>query len=134
MGSRIAVVSLAFVVVGALATPTAGAHDEVSSAAGHAAEDAVVHTVAQERALDAHTRVVTSADSKAAAAAVAVAGAPQDGGQWGPVVDWPVVGVHVALLPNGKVLAYDSVGDNATESYPVQDHTRHGVGSCDGFA
>ena len=122
MGSRIAVVSLAFVVVGALAAPTAGAHDEVSSAAGHAAEDAVVHTVAQERALDAHTRVVTSADSKAAAAAVA--GAPQDGGQWGPVVDWPVVGVHVALLPNGKVLAYDSVGDNATESYPVQDHTR----------
>ena len=122
MGSRIAVVSLAFVVVGALAAPTAGAHDEVSSAAGHAAEDAVVHTVAQERALDAHTRVVTSADSKAAAAAVA--GAPQDVGQWGPVVDWPVVGVHVALLPNGKVLAYDSVGDNATESYPVQDHTR----------
>src|SRR6478752_8950208 len=122
MGSRIAVVSLAFVVVGALAAPTAGAHDEVSSAAGHAAEDAVVHTVAQERALDAHTRLVTSADSKAAAAAVA--GAPQDVGQWGPVVDWPVIGVHVALLPNGKVLAYDSVGDNATESYPVQDHTR----------
>jgi hypothetical protein len=45
-------------------------------------------------------------------------------GQWGPVVDWPVVGVHVALLPNGKVLAYDSIGDNATETYPVQDHTR----------
>ena len=45
-------------------------------------------------------------------------------GEWGPVVDWPVVGVHVALLPNGKVLAYDSIGDNATETYPVQDHTR----------
>ena len=45
-------------------------------------------------------------------------------GQWGPVVDWPVVGVHVALLENGKVLAYDSVGDNAAESYPVHDHTR----------
>ena len=44
--------------------------------------------------------------------------------QWGPVVDWPVVGVHVALLPNGKVLAYDSIGDNATETYPVHDHTR----------
>ncbi len=35
-----------------------------------------------------------------------------------------MVGVHVALLPNGKVLAYDSVGDNATETYPVHDHTR----------
>ena len=45
-------------------------------------------------------------------------------GQWGPVIDWPVVAVHMALLANGKVLAYDSMGDNATESYPVQDHTR----------
>ena len=45
-------------------------------------------------------------------------------GQWGPVVDWPVVAVHAALLPNGKVLAYDSIGDKATETYPVQDHTR----------
>jgi hypothetical protein len=35
-----------------------------------------------------------------------------------------VVGVHVALLPNGKVLAYDSVGDNATETYPVHNFTR----------
>ena len=32
--------------------------------------------------------------------------------------------MHVALLPNGKVPAYDSIGDNATETYPVQDHTR----------
>src|SRR4051794_36041883 len=98
------------------------AHDDVSSAAGHEAEDAVTHTAAQERALDAHTRVATAADAKAAAALVAAA--PQDVGQWGPVVDWPVIGVHVALLPNGKVLAYDSIGDNATESYAVQDHTR----------
>src|SRR6478752_9503693 len=122
MGSRIAVVSLAFVVVGALAAPTAGAHDEVSSAAGHGAEDAVVHTAAQESALDAHTRAVTATEVGAAAAAVS--SAPQDVGEWGPVVDWPVVGVHVALLANGKVLAYDSIGDHATESYPVQDHTR----------
>src|SRR5256885_2128921 len=118
MGSAL----LACVVVGALAVPPARAHDEVATAAGHAAEDAVVHTAAQERALGAHTRTVTAADASAAAAVVA--GAPQDVGEWGPVVDWPVVGVHVALLPNGKVLAYDSIGDNATESYPVQDHTR----------
>jgi hypothetical protein len=72
--------------------------------------------------LGAHTRVVTRRAANAAAAAVG--GAPQDVGEWGPVVDWPVVGVHVALLPNGKVLAYDSIGDHATETYPVQDHTR----------
>src|SRR5919202_2954584 len=52
------------------------------------------------------------------------AGGLDETGRWGPVVPWPVVGVHVALLPNGKVLAYDSIGDNATETYPVQDHTR----------
>src|SRR4051812_35969561 len=57
-------------------------------------------------------------------ARAADAGPPQDVGEWGPVVQWPVVGIHVALLPNGKVLAYDSIGDNATETYPVQDHTR----------
>jgi len=120
--SRLGVTLIASVVVTALVAPGVGAHDGVMTAAGHAAEDAVTHTVAQERALDAHTRAVTAHDARAAAAAVA--GAPQDVGQWGPIVDWPVVGVHVALLPNGKVLAYDSIGDNATETYPVQDHTR----------
>jgi hypothetical protein len=97
----------------------------VETAAGHTAEDAVTHTPAQERALGSHTAAVTASD--AAAAAAAVAGGPQDVGQWGPVVPWPVVGVHVALLSNGKVLAYDSIGDNATETYPVQDHTRASV-------
>jgi len=119
--SRLGVALIASLVVTAFA-PSARAHDGVDTAAGHAAEDAVTHTASQERALDAHTRAVSAADAKAAAAAVAAA--PQDVGQWGPVVDWPVVGVHVALLPNGNVLAYDSVGDNATETYPVQDHTR----------
>jgi Galactose oxidase-like, Early set domain/Bacterial Ig domain len=121
-GTFIAAVLLDALVVIALVAPGVGANDGVMTAADHAAEDAVVHTAAQERALDAHTRSVTA--SAASAAAAATAGAPQDVGEWGPVVDWPVVGVHVALLPNGKVLAYDSIGDNATETYPVQDHTR----------
>src|SRR4051794_17270865 len=122
MSSRFGIALVASMLVAALGAPLAAAHDDVSSAPGHAAEDAVGHTAVQERALGMHTRAVTAHDATAAAAAVA--GAPQDVGQWGPVVDWPVVGVHVALLPNGKVLAYDSVGDNATETYPVHDHTR----------
>jgi hypothetical protein len=121
-GTFIAAVLLDALVVIALVAPGVGADDGVMTAADHAAQDAVVHTAAQERALDAHTRAVTA--SAASAAAAATAGAPQDVGEWGPVVDWPVIGVHVALLPNGKVLAYDSIGDNATETYPVQDHTR----------
>jgi hypothetical protein len=120
--SRLGVTLIAAVVVTALTAPGAGAHDGVMTAADHAAEDTVTHTALQERLLDAHTRAATAPEAMAAAAAVA--GAPQDVGQWGPVVDWPVVGVHVALLPNGKVLAYDSIGDKATETYPVQDHTR----------
>jgi Galactose oxidase-like, Early set domain len=104
--SRQGVTLIASVVMAALVAPGAGAHDGVMTAAGHAAEDAVTLTAAQERALDAHTRAVSAPDARAAA--VAVADAPHDVGQWGPVVDWPVVGVHVALLPNGKVLAYDS--------------------------
>ena len=119
---RLGVTLSASVVVAVLVVSGAGAHGGVMTAAGHAAEDAVVHTAAQERRLDAHTRTVSA--RYAWAAALAVAGAPQDVGEWGPVVDWPVVGVNVALLANGKVLAYDSVGDNATETYPVQDHTR----------
>ncbi len=120
--SRPVVMFVASVVMAMLLAPGAGAHDGIMTPAGHAAEDAVVLTAAQEKKLDAHTRAVSAKYARAAAAAVA--GGPQDVGEWGPVVDWPVVGVHVALLPNGKVLAYDSVGDNATETYPVQDHTR----------
>jgi hypothetical protein len=98
------------------------AHGGVAGADGHFDEDAAAHDVSAESRLSAITRKVTAADVRAAAAAVA--GNEHDVGQWGPVVDWPVVGVHVALMPNGKVLAYDSVGDNATETYPVHDHTR----------
>jgi len=88
----------------------------------HKAEDSAPHRAAEEPALESFTSQATARD--AAIAAAGVTGAASDVGQWGPVVDWPVVGVHVALLPNGKVLAYDSVGDNATETYAVHDHTR----------
>ena len=113
---------IASLVVATFVAAGAWAHEGVETAAGHALEDSVAHSAAQERALDDHTRAVTG--FAAAAAAAAAVGAPQDEGQWGPVVDWPVIGVHVALLSNGKVLAYDSVGDNATETYPVQNFTR----------
>ena len=91
------------------------------NAADHLAEDSV-HNAAAEPRMSEHTRTVTAADARTAAAAVA--GDEHLVGRWGPVADWPVVGVHNALMPDGRVLAYDSVGDNATETYPVHDHTR----------
>src|SRR3954470_7315771 len=106
--------------VSAAGAPTATFAHDTSTPQGHLQEDLVQpHDRATERRLDQHTMAVTATD---AAAAAAGAGSASEVGQWGPVVDWPVVAVHMALLENGKVLAYDSIGDNATESYPVQDH------------
>jgi hypothetical protein len=49
---------------------------------------------------------------------------PGVSGQWSEVVGTSVVPVFTAVLPNGKVLIWDSVGDNAAESYPAHDFTR----------
>ncbi len=38
-------------------------------------------------------------------------------GRWSDPVEWPIVAIHTALLPTGKVLAYDAVGDDAAENY-----------------
>jgi hypothetical protein len=118
-GARASLVLSAAVI--ALAAPAAaGAH---TTADQHRQDDSVVPKTAQEElALTRATQAATAADARAAAAAVP--GTEGEIGSWSAPVDWPVVGVHVALLPNGKVLAYDSVGDHATESYPVHDHTR----------
>src|SRR4051794_20382813 len=118
MIARSAAIAISIVVLGLLPSG-AMAHGEQS----HAAEDAVpANHLANEPRLQRMTNRKTASD--AAAAATTVTGTEGDVGQWGPVVNWPVVGVHVALLPNGKVLAYDSVGDNATETYPVQNFSR----------
>ena len=106
----------------ALGAPGAVLAHNVDTAAGHQAEDAVIHSRAFETQLNRETRLLSGWASQAAAAEIAPD--PAQVGQWGPVVDWPVVGIHVALLPNGKVLAFDSVGDAATETFPVHNFTR----------
>jgi Galactose oxidase-like, Early set domain/Bacterial Ig-like domain len=107
--------------ISAAGAATALAHD-VSTAQGHLEEDIVPPlSPATERQYDQHTMAVTAGD---AAIAAATTGSASQVGQWGPVVNWPVVAVHMALLENGEVLAYDSMGDNATETYATQDHTR----------
>jgi Domain of unknown function (DUF1929)/Bacterial Ig domain len=109
---------LAAAAIALTAPAVAAAHTTVEQ---HKQDDSVApKTALQERALVRQTQAATAAD----AAAAAVPGDPGDVGSWSALEDWPVVGVHVALLPNGKVLAYDSVGDAATETFPVHDHTR----------
>jgi hypothetical protein len=45
--------------------------------------------------------------------------APDVVGKWSQVFRWPVVAIHASLMPNGKVLAYDSVPGQvgATETF-----------------
>jgi hypothetical protein len=88
----------------------ASAHD-VATARGHTAEDSVaVKDPTTERRLSNETVARSRADAQAAAAAVA--GNEGDVGQWGPLVDWPVVAIHAALLPDGKVVAWDASNNN----------------------
>jgi hypothetical protein len=118
LGPRALILSLAL----AFGVPGVALAQDVHTPEGHHAEDHVIHDAATEARLNRETLQRSAAPSQAAAAAVA--DDPGQVGQWGPVVDWPVVGIHVALLPNGKVLAWDSVGDRATETFPVHDFTR----------
>jgi hypothetical protein len=107
------------VAIGLAVAGSAAAHG-VGTALRHAQEDSVILNKAAQARLNHHTKMASARESRAAA----VAGTPAKVGRWGPVVNWPVVAVFAALLPNGKVLAYDSVGDHATPTYPDQTFTR----------
>ena len=105
-----------------LGAPATGAAQElVGTVQGHADEDTVSLTPGAEARLTRETRAKTAL--AAARAADVTAGDRSEVGAWGPVVEWPVVAVHATLLPNGKVLAYASVGTKATEAYAEQTHT-----------
>ena len=68
-----------------------------------------------------------TAGQRDAAQRVAVAADPGQSGQWSAVQDTPVVPVFQAVLPNGKVLMWDSVGDKAVGNYPDHTFTRAAV-------
>ena len=113
------VVVVVALTLGCLA-PLSLADHPVRTVKGHAEEDSVALSAAKERRLARQTEAATEDD--AAQAAAAVTGNEAEVGQWGPVIDWPVVGIHMALLPDGKVIAYDSSGDSP--SFPDQSYTR----------
>ena len=55
---------------------------------------------------------------------VAAAADPGVGGAWSAVIPTDVVPIFQAVLPNGKVLMWDSVGDGPAESYTDHSFTR----------
>ncbi len=110
-------------------TPTASVLE--SAPHSHDDDDSSQLTRTQEEALGARATAegigvrpdVVARRSGRTAAAAAV-GSPGVSGAWEGPFDWPVLGVHVSLLPNGNVLAYDSVNDLRTEASTDQSFTR----------
>lgn len=99
-----------------------------TSDAEHARQDLVGVPIEQiERLADPRVGLRPKTGAANQVSVQALIAGPDVSGSWGPVQPAPVVPVFVALLPNGKVLMWDSVGDNATENYPVQDFTRAAV-------
>jgi hypothetical protein len=45
-------------------------------------------------------------------------------GEWSPVISMPVVAIHTSVLPNGKVLMWDSISDLPAESVDGHNFTR----------
>jgi galactose oxidase len=80
-----------------------------------------------------HSRSWSLARALAAAALALAGGAPPASaqpevkGQWGPVMDWPNVAIHVHVLPNGKVLFWGrrewTADGTPKESLDVHDCT-----------
>jgi hypothetical protein len=101
------------------------AHDDERE---HMAEDLVgtPMRVIEERTAENAARIQRQTGRRPGLAPTraAVAADPGQSGSWSPVVGTPVVPVFEAVLPNGKVLIWDSVGDNAAESYPDHSFTR----------
>ena len=76
------------------------------------------------RTLERRMRAVTRRlghrpGTRPALARAAAAGDPGTVGSWSGVLAAPVVPIFEALLPSGKILMWDSVGDAPAESYPT---------------
>lgn len=76
----------------------------------------------QEAAADPNAGVISNELQ-----AAAVTGPPNEVGEWSPVYGTSVVPVFVAMMPNGNVLMWDSVGDNPTEDYDDHSFTRAAI-------
>src|SRR3954471_12650779 len=120
---RIAVV---VALVAALATPAAAGAHPLTAAEQHAAADlAGVPVTTLERRVNRLARQLGHRPGTAARAAAV--GDPGTVGSWSGVIPAPVIPIFEALLPSGKILMWDSVGDNATETYTDQSFTRAAV-------
>jgi hypothetical protein len=129
------VLSLALVLPGAM--PSAFAHTTAKEDAAHAEADLVDMPMSEiERQAAANKKRIwreTGVEPGAArsedigasqATMMAVDEDPGQSGSWSPVIDTEVVPVFEAVLPNGKVLIWDSVGDGVNDGGIPFNYTR----------
>src|SRR5689334_12012615 len=109
------------------------AHGQQSADDGHdhAAEDLAgtsVDQIERQTAANAdrifHETGRRPGAAEPSASARALSTDPGTSGRWSTVLGTEVVPVFQAVLPNGKVLIWDSVGDNAAETYTNHTFTR----------
>jgi hypothetical protein len=118
---------------------TANVHDSAEHDAEHAAQDLVGTPISEieRRTADNKRRIIRETGVEPGAArskkvgasestfrAAAVSADPGVSGKWSPVIGTQIVPIFQALLPNGKLLIWDSVGDDAAETYPDHAFTR----------
>lgn len=92
--------------------------EDAKSVARSAAEDQLSDTASAPGAAPQESAVT------AASQALVTQAATTSVGRWSEVLPMPVIPVFTAMLPSGKVLIWDSVGDQPTESYETHDFTR----------
>jgi hypothetical protein len=119
------------VLLAALVAPsTAPAHHpagQLTAAERHRAADLAGVSVRKlERRVNAIARRLgyRPGTRRTAMARAAAVGDPGTVGSWSGVIPAPVVPIFSALLPSGKILMWDSVGDNPAESYTTHNFTR----------
>jgi len=65
--------------------------------------------------------------ARAATRAFNLATDPAQTGRWEPLKNWPVIPIFASVMPDGRVLTFDSVGDAPTESYVTHSYTRASI-------
>lgn len=124
-------VAIIVMLVAWAAPTTAAAHDEkgqLTATQRHMAADlAGVSVDTLERRVNRIARRLGYRPGTRRSARLAAVGDPGTVGSWSGVIAAPVVPIFNALLPNGKILMWDSVGDNPAETYTKHNFTRAAV-------
>jgi hypothetical protein len=130
---RARTLSILLIAAAAVLPAPAAAHEEAqpeltASERHHADDLAGVSVPTLERQVRARTNALgLQPGTRAATERLAATVDPGLVGSWSPVMPAPVVPIFEALLPNGKILMWDSVGDAPAESYADQSFTRAAV-------